>query len=274
MIQEMERVIHKRDTIQLKYEPKASADPNAAIQVKRQVASLRSNLTLCTQAAQETEQRTRQREEEAKDVQQNLEQATLETGELERSVEEAVLEAAMREVQKARLAGELSRNAREAQRLEEVAADGVGIPGARPGAARTGDRGPGPAQARRGRPQRSRRGVPGSGDIVRRFQDVALVYRPARGGRIAGSVFPDRSALARGVPFPRVWRLRPPRVLPRRLHLSRPRAFFSASVATPPRFARGGDARPPSGFDARGSLSARRAHPSGGARVRRVRGLQ
>lgn len=131
MIQEMERVIHKRDTIQLKYEPKASADPNAALNLKRQVASLRSNLTLCTQAAQETEQRTRQREDEAKDVQRNLEQATLETGELERSVEEAVLDAAMREVQKARLAGELSRNAREAQRLEEVAADGVGIPAAR-----------------------------------------------------------------------------------------------------------------------------------------------
>merc|ERR1719409_2239844 len=131
MIQEMERVIHKRDTIQLKYEPKASADPNVALNLKRQVSSLRSNLTLCTQAAQETEQRTRQREDEAKDVQRNLEQATLETGELERSVEEAVLDAAMREVQKARLAGELSRNAREAQRLEEVAADGVGIPPAR-----------------------------------------------------------------------------------------------------------------------------------------------
>merc|ERR1719316_1268123 len=66
MIQEMERVIHKRDTIQLKYEPKASSDPNAAMQVKRQVATLRSNLSLCTQAAQETEQRTTMKEEEAR----------------------------------------------------------------------------------------------------------------------------------------------------------------------------------------------------------------
>merc|ERR1719364_586959 len=131
MIQEMERVIHKRDTIQLKYEPKASSDPNAAMQVKRQVATLRSNLSLCTQAAQETEQRTTMKEEEARDVQQQLEQATLETTELERSVEEAMLEAALQEVKKARLAGDLSRAAREAQRLEEVAADGTGIPAAR-----------------------------------------------------------------------------------------------------------------------------------------------
>jgi len=131
MIQEMERVIHKRDTIQLKYEPKASSDPNAGMQVKRQVASLRSNLSLCTQAAQETEQRTAMKEEEARDVQQQLEQATLETTELERSVEEAMLEAALQEVKKARLAGDLSRAAREAQRLEEVAADGTGIPAAR-----------------------------------------------------------------------------------------------------------------------------------------------
>merc|ERR1719274_554909 len=112
MIQEMERVIHKRDAIQLKYEPKASSDPNAAMQVKRQVATLRSNLSLCTQAAQETEQRTTMKEEEARDVQQQLEQA-------------------LQEVKKARLAGDLSRAAREAQRLEEVAADGTGIPAAR-----------------------------------------------------------------------------------------------------------------------------------------------
>merc|ERR1719160_703833 len=78
----MKKEIHR---MELRYEQlKRRQD-----QVIHQVASLRSNLTLCTQAAQETEQRTRQREEEAKDVQRNLEQATLETGELERSVEEA-----------------------------------------------------------------------------------------------------------------------------------------------------------------------------------------
>merc|ERR1719364_626824 len=37
MIQEMERVIHKRDAIQLKYEPKAQQDPNSGMQIKRQL---------------------------------------------------------------------------------------------------------------------------------------------------------------------------------------------------------------------------------------------
>merc|ERR1719498_2184507 len=50
MIQEMERVIHKRDAIQLKYEPKAQQDPNSGLQVKRQLTSLRSNLKLAMQS--------------------------------------------------------------------------------------------------------------------------------------------------------------------------------------------------------------------------------
>merc|ERR1719240_1046137 len=53
MIQEMERVIHKRDAIQLKYEPKAQQDPNSGLQIKRQLTSLRSNLKLAMQSAQE-----------------------------------------------------------------------------------------------------------------------------------------------------------------------------------------------------------------------------
>merc|ERR1719424_2502163 len=63
MIMEMERVIHKRDAIQLKYEPKAQQDPNTAMQLKRQVASLRNNLKLCTQASGETEQKIKQRDD-------------------------------------------------------------------------------------------------------------------------------------------------------------------------------------------------------------------
>lgn len=41
------------------------------------------------------------------------------------------MDAALRELQKARLAAELSRAAREAGRLEEVALEGVGIPAAK-----------------------------------------------------------------------------------------------------------------------------------------------
>merc|ERR1719183_3114209 len=80
MILEMERVIHKRDTIQLKCEPKAKKDPNSAGQLKRQVGKLRDNLRLCTSAAKETEERMKGRQSESKTLQEHLEQAAIETG--------------------------------------------------------------------------------------------------------------------------------------------------------------------------------------------------
>merc|ERR1711977_532184 len=53
MIMEMERAVHKRDAISLKYEPKAAM---TAANLKRQVASLKNNLKLCNQANAEAEQ--------------------------------------------------------------------------------------------------------------------------------------------------------------------------------------------------------------------------
>merc|ERR1719436_2221978 len=52
MILEMERAIHKRDAISMKFEPKAKKNKQASTSatVKRQVQSLRNNLRLCTQA--------------------------------------------------------------------------------------------------------------------------------------------------------------------------------------------------------------------------------
>merc|ERR1711988_138979 len=102
MILEMERVIHKRDTIQLKCEPKGKKDPNTAGQLKRQVAKLRDNLRLCTSAAKETEDRMKGREQESKTLRENLEQAALETGELEKSIEAANLDVAVQRAQAAR----------------------------------------------------------------------------------------------------------------------------------------------------------------------------
>jgi len=127
MIQEMERVIHKRDAIQLKYEPKAQQDPNSGMQIKRQLTSLRSNLKLAMQSAQETENRTRQREDDLKVVQDNLVQITQETQDLERSTEEVQLEAALREVQRASLAARVGHLDREAAAFEQVLQDGAGI---------------------------------------------------------------------------------------------------------------------------------------------------
>merc|ERR1719274_170704 len=50
MINEMERAIHKRDAIALKYEPKAKKDKGGATtsaNLKRQIQSLKNNLRLC-----------------------------------------------------------------------------------------------------------------------------------------------------------------------------------------------------------------------------------
>merc|ERR1719172_61891 len=127
MIQEMERVIHKRDTIQLKYEPKASSDPNSGMQIKRQLTSLRSNLKLAMQSAQETEHRMRQREDELKVLQDNVSQITQETQDLERSTEEVQLEASLREVQRASPATQVGHLDREAATFEQVLQDGSGI---------------------------------------------------------------------------------------------------------------------------------------------------
>jgi chromosome segregation ATPase len=127
MIQEMERVIHKRDAIQLKYEPKAQQDPNSGLQVKRQLTSLRSNLKLAMQSAQETENRTRQREDDLKVLQDNVSQITQETQDLERSTEEVQLEASLREVQRASLATQVGHLDREAATFEQVLQDGAGI---------------------------------------------------------------------------------------------------------------------------------------------------
>merc|ERR1719327_1977171 len=127
MIQEMERVIHKRDAIQLKYEPKAQQDPNSGMQIKRQLTSLRSNLKLAMQSAQETENRTRQREDDLKVLQDNVVQITQETQDIERSTEEAQLEASLREVQRASLATRVSHLDREAAAFEQVLQDGAGI---------------------------------------------------------------------------------------------------------------------------------------------------
>merc|ERR1719409_2304625 len=127
MIQEMERVIHKRDAIQLKYEPKAQQDPNSGLQLKRQLTSLRSNLKLAMQSAQETENRTRQREDDLKVLQDNVVQITQETQDLERSTEEVQLEAALREVQRASLAARVGHLDREAAAFEQVLQDGAGI---------------------------------------------------------------------------------------------------------------------------------------------------
>merc|ERR1719183_859140 len=90
MIMEMERAIHKRDAIALKYEPMAKKNKQAstAANLKRQIQSLKGNLKLCTQANEEVEQKISQKEKELSQLQETIEQAAEETGRLERLVED------------------------------------------------------------------------------------------------------------------------------------------------------------------------------------------
>merc|ERR1719183_16696 len=90
MIVEMERAIHKRDAIALKYEPQAKKNKQVttAANLKRQIQSLKGNLKLCTQANEEVEQKISQKEKELSQLQETIEQAAEETGRLERLVED------------------------------------------------------------------------------------------------------------------------------------------------------------------------------------------
>merc|ERR1719305_401236 len=83
MIMEMERAIHKRDAISLKYEPKAKKNKQAstAADLKRQIQSLKSNLRLCTQSNEECQQKMSQKEAE-------IDQAAEEPSRLERQLGE------------------------------------------------------------------------------------------------------------------------------------------------------------------------------------------
>lgn len=85
---EMERAIHKRDAIALKYEPKAkkskqAAGATTAANLKRQIQSLRNNLRLCTQANTDTEQKIGEAEAELEQLTKTIERSNEECTQLE-----------------------------------------------------------------------------------------------------------------------------------------------------------------------------------------------
>merc|ERR1712151_1407729 len=104
MIMEMERAIHKRDAIALKYEPKAKKNKQASTtaNLKRQVQSLKNNLRLCTQANADAEQKIFQRETDLSQLQQTIEQSAEECNRLERAVETLRAEVQISTVEKQR----------------------------------------------------------------------------------------------------------------------------------------------------------------------------
>merc|ERR1719221_443319 len=89
MIMEMERAIHKRDAIALKYEPKAKKNKQVttAANLKRQVQSLRNNLRLCTTANSDIEQKIGQRETELEQLTKTNESGNEECANLEQNAD-------------------------------------------------------------------------------------------------------------------------------------------------------------------------------------------
>merc|ERR1712066_1106899 len=104
IIMEMERAIHKRDAIALKYEPKAKKSKQASTtaNMKRQVQSLRNNLRLCTQANSDTEQKISEHEAELQQLQQTIEESVAQYGQLERAAESLRTEVQITSVEKQR----------------------------------------------------------------------------------------------------------------------------------------------------------------------------
>jgi len=122
MIVEMERTIHKRDSIALKYEPKAKKTKQAAstANMKRQLQSLKNNLRLCTQANTEAEEKISQRENDLGQLQQTIDHAQEEHSNLERTAESLQTEVQVATVEKQRTLAELLQLQRSAKRLEEL----------------------------------------------------------------------------------------------------------------------------------------------------------
>jgi len=129
MIIEMERAIHKRDAIALKYEPKAKKNKQASTtaNLKRQVQSLRSNLRSCTQATSEAEQKISEQEAERSQLQQTIERGSEEYSRLERAVEEMRGEVQVRTVSKQRNLAALLKVQRKGKRYDELSL-GTGPP--------------------------------------------------------------------------------------------------------------------------------------------------
>jgi len=126
MIMEMERAIHKRDAIALKYEPMAKKNKqvNTAANLKRQIQSLKNNLRLCTQANTDIEGKISAAEEELEQLSQSYKASNEEYQALEQQSDALRNEVAVLSVSKQRQFSELLLVQRTAKRLDEFSMGG------------------------------------------------------------------------------------------------------------------------------------------------------
>jgi len=125
LISDMERVIHKRDVIQLKYEPVQrpgvlKADPHMKATLRRQLNSLRTNLKLATSAIQETENKCGDRTVRLEELQQEVDIAQSETTQFENSANNLNLTVLLQRARRQRNLSEVLKFQRMAKRFEEA----------------------------------------------------------------------------------------------------------------------------------------------------------
>merc|ERR1719265_2513213 len=126
MIAEMERAIHKRDAIALKYEPKAkkSKAVTTTANLKRQIQSLKNNLRLCTQANSDTEQKISMAEAELEQLTKTIESSNEECTQLEREMDALRSEVQVATAEKQRNFAAILKLQRTAKRYDEFSMGG------------------------------------------------------------------------------------------------------------------------------------------------------
>merc|ERR1719440_1797977 len=130
MIMEMERAIHKRDAIALKFEPKAkkSKAVTTTANLKRQIQSLKNNLRLCTQANSDTEQKISMAEQELEQLTKTIEGSNEECTQLERDMEQLRSEVQVASVEKQRNFSAVLKLQRTSKRYDEFSMGGPAVP--------------------------------------------------------------------------------------------------------------------------------------------------
>jgi len=129
MINEMERAIHKRDAIALKYEPAAKKNKQvtSAANLKRQITSLKNNLRLCTQANTDTEQKIGDAEAELEQLTKTIENSNEECTRMEQQLDVFRGEVQVATVEKQRNFAAILKLQRTAKRYDEFSM-GTGPP--------------------------------------------------------------------------------------------------------------------------------------------------
>jgi chromosome segregation ATPase len=129
MINEMERAIHKRDAIALKYEPAAKKNKQvtSAANLKRQITSLKNNLRLCTQANTDTEQKIGDAEAELEQLTKTIENSNEECTRMEQQLDMFQGEVQVATVEKQRNFAAILKLQRTAKRYDEFSM-GTGPP--------------------------------------------------------------------------------------------------------------------------------------------------